>query len=690
MNFLNPAILFAALAALVPLIIHLFSRRRVKVVEFSSLKHLKRMQRRQVRRLKVRQWLLLLLRMLIILAAVLAFARPTTEGGHVGSHASVSAVIVLDNSASMTRYVTDGSLMELARKRTEELLATFGDADEVCILTMDDDHLSKENIGLTSVAVARERLHRLEPTSTEMNLEAAMDKAADLLEAAVNVNKELYLVTDRQRHSLPDRQSPRQLDIRVYFVDLPLEDTENCGVVSVDLGGELLLPGHEFEMVATVRNYGGRDRSDVIASLFLDGARVAQDDVDIRAEQSATVRFTRSVSRGGFHAGYVEISDDRLTADNRYYFSFFIPETFNVLLVSGDPSSRFIAMALTPSPTLNLFWSVKDVSPSDLGAVRFWDYDVLVLAGAPTLPDMHYERLRGFVNGGKSLFVTYGGSTDTEDFNSRWTPVTGVVFEEPVRRDFSRAGYYTLDEVDMSHPVFSVYEWEDNKPPEIKFFALPQVRAVDGAKVVARFSGGRPALVETTYGEGRVLTLTGPVSPEYSDLTGHALFVPLVTRAVEYLSARLSRYDLNLYCGDNVTRDVNLSGTVGGTLQLITPDSGLFDVPPEEERGNLVVKPRPLKHPGIYRVSHLGRDVDWFAVNMRPEEGDLTAADPEQYATGLGLAETRLLDYDAGIGEAVTELRYGKELWQLFLWLGVVLLSAEMLLARGTSAEESP
>src|SRR5512136_1146341 len=107
-GFLNSTALFAAVAALIPLIIHLFSRRRVKVVEFSSVRHLKAMQKRQVRRLKIRQLLLLILRMLIILAVVLAFARPTTKSGSVGAHASVTAVILFDNSASMGRYVTDG------------------------------------------------------------------------------------------------------------------------------------------------------------------------------------------------------------------------------------------------------------------------------------------------------------------------------------------------------------------------------------------------------------------------------------------------------------------------------------------------------------------------------------------------------------------------------------------------------
>ncbi len=100
-NFLNSAVLIAAAAALIPLLIHLFSKRKVKVVPFSSLKHLKEMQKRQVRKIKIRQLLLLLLRMLIILIAVLAFARPATKRGYIGSHAGVSSLILLDRSVSI-------------------------------------------------------------------------------------------------------------------------------------------------------------------------------------------------------------------------------------------------------------------------------------------------------------------------------------------------------------------------------------------------------------------------------------------------------------------------------------------------------------------------------------------------------------------------------------------------------------
>ena len=159
-GFLNSTVLLAAAAALIPLLIHLFSRRRVKVVEFSSLKHLKQMEKRQLRRLKIRQWLLLILRMLIVLAAVLAFARPTLKEGSIGSHAAVAAVILFDNSVSMDRSVADGNLMELARRRTQQLIETFTQSDQVALVPLDRSGRPRFGVdGLTGRGVRRTGSH---------------------------------------------------------------------------------------------------------------------------------------------------------------------------------------------------------------------------------------------------------------------------------------------------------------------------------------------------------------------------------------------------------------------------------------------------------------------------------------------------------------------------------------------------
>lgn len=689
-NFLNPTILFASLAALIPLIIHLFSRRRVKVVEFSSLKHLQAMQKRQVRRLKIRQLLLLLLRMLIILAVVMAFARPTTEGGYVGSHASVSAVIVVDNSSSMNRFVADGNLFELARERAGELLETFGESDQIALvpLTAVAEEEGDASLGFSSAATAIEALDRMTTGAAVTNLTQAMDHAWELLDRAVNVNKELYIISDRQRRLLPEDRPERDSLANVYFVDLPIEASENLGLTRVGFGGELLLPGHEFELSASVSNYSGTDRDDVIASLYIDGNRVAQTDVAVSAGQETTVRFRRSVASGGFHSGYVELSDDRYLPDNRYYFSFHIPEEFSVLVIGEDATARFIGMALSPDPELNQYWSVKQATPDDLATVNIWEYDVIVLAGAPQIAPAYVERLKLYVRQGRSIFLTYGSRASMERFNEDFAELSGVTYTGDINPNPSRAGYYTLEAVDFRHPIFSVFQFENQKPPEIKFYTLPKLMLTGRASAIANFSGGRPALVEHGYGNGTVVTFTGPLLPQYTELVSSALFVPLVSRTVEYLAADLSSYDVELHCVDNITRSLKSGRDASGVLELVTPDGTTYDLATQENQGSIVLQPRPTDQPGIYRVLSSGREIDRFAVNINPAEGELAAVDMDEMALAFGVPWSAEIESNTAVEAAVAELRFGRELWQLFLWLAVILLAAEMLLSRGQQTEE--
>ncbi len=688
-SFLNSTVLVAALAALVPLIIHLFSKRRVMIVEFSSLRHLKAMQKRQVRRLKIRQLLLLILRMLIILLVVIAFARPTMTGGAIGSHAAVSAAILLDNSGSMDRYVSDGNLFEIARKRTKELLGTFGEADEVVLISLAEDaETAAAGLRLSSSAVALKQLQQFTAGSAVADLESALDKASDLLGLATSLNKEIHVITDRQRCSLPERTVPIESDARVVLMDLPDEGNENCGITAVDFGGQLLIPGHDFDVTATVKNYGSSDRADLIASLFLDGNRVAQTDVKAAAGQETVARFTRSVSRTGFHSGWVELSDDKFRGDNLYYFSFHIPNRFNLLIVRGEAAADFISLALVPSRSINQYWSVKEVDPENLSGVSFRDYDVVVLSGAPDLQGVYVDRLAAYVDRGGSLFVIYGGDTDIRHFNEHLSGMTGIIYDEPIKQDFSRAGYYTISSLDSEHPVFSVFGFERSELPQVKFYALPIMHTAPGARVLMRFSGDRPALVENSYGTGGVLTFTGPMAPDYGDLVSHAFFVPFISRVAEYLASDLSGYDLQLYVGDNISRSVSVRGSVGIPLQLVTPDSSVHSVLPEEGRGSLVFHPQPTSQVGIYRVNYLGREIDRFAVNLRPAEGDLTSADPDQWAASLGVEEYDILEQGRDMISIISEFRFGKELWPIFLWATVILLVFEILLSRGAAPEE--
>ena len=79
MTFLNPFVLFGLAAAAIPILLHLLNLRKLKTIDFSTLRFLKELQKTSIRKLKAQQIILLILRTLIVIFSVLAFSRPTIK-----------------------------------------------------------------------------------------------------------------------------------------------------------------------------------------------------------------------------------------------------------------------------------------------------------------------------------------------------------------------------------------------------------------------------------------------------------------------------------------------------------------------------------------------------------------------------------------------------------------------------------
>src|SRR5262245_43745951 len=128
LSFLNPLFLLGLAAAAIPVIIHLFTRKRPREVPFSSLEFLTEVNRSEIRRIQLKQWLLLLLRALALAALALAMSRPVwrSAGGQRGASATVVALV--DVSGSMGALTRSGTLVQEARRALESLISTLGPA----------------------------------------------------------------------------------------------------------------------------------------------------------------------------------------------------------------------------------------------------------------------------------------------------------------------------------------------------------------------------------------------------------------------------------------------------------------------------------------------------------------------------------------------------------------------------------
>lgn len=689
LNFLNTAVLVAAAAALFPFLLHLFSRRKVKVVPFSSINFLKAMQKRQVRAIKIKQLLLLIIRTLIILAVVLAFARPATRGGYLGSHATVSAVIVIDNSASMGLSAKDGRLFDLALRKARGIIGQLEQSDEAAVITTSGDFstMQGENI-FGNPAAAIDFLDHIELTDGRADLSEGFTRAADLLAERMNLNREVYIISDFQDNAFEPDKSFESFDGKTYLVDLPVEEVENYGIVSVDLGNQLIEVGTEIAVTAAVKKFSGAGDEEMLVSLYLDDSRVAQNGMGLKPGETGTLSFPLIVNNPGFHSGYLSLSDDDLLADNVYHFSFYIPDRFNILLAGEEElDSRLIRLALAPDENLRRHWSVQPVSYRSFSSANLGQYDVLILANYANLPGGDIGRIKEFVRRGGGLMVNLGQKADSAHYNDNLTELTGVTLTSLFPVQFSRSGHYLLSDFDLEHQILSVFkEGENNEPLSFRSYARikSEISGEGPVRLLARWSDGSPALTVSEFGRGRVMFFNCDISPEISDISLHPFFVPFLVRSCEYLSSDFSSHADQIWAGSAPTRTLRKSFNIKNEFTMVMPDGQRRILAGEMNTDTRSVECGRLDRSGIYRIMNGMTESDRFAVNIEPDEGDLYRSDWEQLTGRFPNAER--LPYGTDLAGFIIEKRFGRELWHYFLMAAVILLALEMFIARDRGA----
>ncbi len=576
----------------------------------------------------------------------------------------------------------------MATKKVSEILNGLDQADEVILIPFDETSYFPSGERFFSSDVAEEILEQVTCGFNKTNPGLAFEKGLEMLTKANNLNKEIYLITDRQANSLPENRDLLPEEVSYYIVDLPGEIDGNCGITNISMGEQLIEVGSEFIIKADIKNYDSRAKTELLTSLYIDDIRVKQKEFAIDANSNQSLQLEYEILRSGFHSGRIELSDDDFTVDNRFYFSFGIPDNFNVLIIDGDGGGEIIKLALVPSEEVSRHWSVKIVRPENLAAIRFNDYDLAVLSGPDSLGKAETSRLLEFIDGGGGLFFILGDNTDISYFNREFSAVLNVELLIPTPKIFSGAGYYTLEQLDYSHPIFKPFANLHDELPTLKFFSLAKVNRNVSGKNMALFSNGTPAIFESGFGLGRIVFMASPILPKYTDLASHSFFVPFVIRTAEYLAEDISSYERFNFVGHNIARTLSDKTGLENIAQLITPQNRTYQISGIQKPGQIVYDCRPIDLPGIYHLKSENRIIDIFPVNISSDEGNLETADLEQLAASLGISKYKSIPLESDANKIITETRYGRELWKILIWAVVVLLIVEILFSREKNSTE--
>ena len=423
MSFVEPLFLFGLLAAALPVVVHLINRRKAVRRDFPALKFLMQSNRRESRGIKVRQWLLMALRILVVALLAFALAKPfvlSSAGVTASERLPTATVFVLDDSFSMQH----GDWWERAMAALEKRQDRLRPWDEVALVTTGPGAPRLVGRLTGNHSELEDAVDALPPGAHATHLTDALLAASDILEASELPNRKIVVISDLARGGFDTAAQPGEpIPHEVELVSIRDEaEVPNLAVESVAYEQEGSTRDPVWRVEAMVRNFADEARK-VEIRLTIDGAVVAGGLVDVPANESVKHIFRHKFEGSGVREGAVELIDsDGLSIDDRRIFVVRLRDAIRTLLVNGEPSSVpfhdemfFLERALNPrmDTVSNV---VPDLTTRDgLETAELSSYDVVVLANVSKLTPVTARKLQTFVEKGGGLMIAMGDQVDTAD-----------------------------------------------------------------------------------------------------------------------------------------------------------------------------------------------------------------------------------------------------------------------------------
>ena len=350
MTFGNPAYLKALPLALLPLLLHLFYPRRRQTVVFAPFMLLTAQQRHPAIRRRLRELLLLLLRMFAIACAVLAMARPHLKGIAFGGENGTGAAILLDDTLSMTRPRPGGG--QAFAQAQESALAILEALPPSCRVAV----VMASGAPGMPLSADREALRHFisatEATGCAGLLPEALSAALRELKPLPIGRRQIFILSDFQANALPEGRQTDLEGIPLYGLNLGTRGG-NCAVGPVEPDGLPKRVGTPFRLTVPLVNYSETPR-DIHIYLEINGLHIEEKTVALPAGGNAEVAFDYTPATAGELAGRVVIDDGEIPLDNAAWFCVQVMEEAPVLLIGDDTGGTdtlsYLASALRLLP----------------------------------------------------------------------------------------------------------------------------------------------------------------------------------------------------------------------------------------------------------------------------------------------------------------------------------------------------
>lgn len=510
--FINPFYLSALVALSIPIIIHLLRSKKFELRQLGTIRFLIQAEKETASRRKLKNLLLLFCRLLIVALTVFIFARPFSDRGD-----NVEVMIFIDSSGSMAGQTASIMRFELALNKAREILGNLHESSRVRLFLFSDDVVEIDSLDEAGIS-----------PGGFLKYDKVFEFAATSFNQSDLLGKEMYLISDMQKESLPEK--PLKLfpvDINVHLINLGHALDQNFAVTGVRNFSKFA--GNTGGVEVNFKSSGAvKEDLNLTFELSIEGQ---ESQTASSMASSGKVRFKWQPSKHGKYKGKVRLlEEDSFPLDNQRDFIFNIRKPDNILIINGVATQSrlkapgyFIQKVLETSEAEGLHsgFSVE----TSLRVENLEKFSVVTLCDVKELLLSEIKELKEFIARGGGLLYFIGGNTNKEAFNSLETE--GLF---PGRLKVHRPAIpAAFDQWDKENSVFAVFENADSSGlKRLLFKSTYEMEPGKDAKVICKLGNDVPAIVEQNTGKSKIIVVTNPCDRTWSDWPTEKAFVPFI------------------------------------------------------------------------------------------------------------------------------------------------------------------
>jgi hypothetical protein len=639
MHFKQPEILFFLFLLIVPILVHLFQLRRFKKEYFTNVRFLKALSIQTRKSSKIKKWLLLACRMLLLTCIILAFAQPFFESKD-SKNAHNEMYIILDNSFSMQ---AKGKKGELLKRAVQELLEETPENANFSLLT------NTENYWNTDIKTIRTELQNLKYSATPFRLDNIIAKVKAHKSA---FKKDIVIITDAVGLT-PNQLKNIGSDNIPYFIIPKAEQKNNVAIDSVFIRQTL---DDFYELSINATNFSS-DFKSVPVALYNQNKLIAKTIINFKNKKE-TINFT--IPKGPFH-GYVSIEDNDLTYDNKLFFSISKIKKTNIIIIGAPEKSNFLARIYTADE-----FNYSSYALTNLDYNSIDKQDAIVLNELDEIPQALQTTLKTFVNKGGNLIVIPSETASIPNLNALLSQFGSTQFQS------LESNEKLITKINFNHPLFSgVFESKTNNfqyPKTKKEFTISSA-----SPAVLNFEDQSPFLIGLRNTVSSVYVFSAPINTLNSNFQQSPLIVPVfykmaLSKQNNGINASTIGNNTSYLVSVLLSKDEIL--TVKNTEEQFIPVQQLLN-----NKVQLFFNDYPEKA-GNYTIYDSKNPIENISFNYARTESNL-----DQVNESI-LSDYKTSDSIATIFDTLQTSRSDNQIWKWFIIFALLFLVLEMAIIK--------